>query len=396
MELNLTNEFHDLRKAFLDPAKYVVIAAGRRSGKTYEAFDWLYRELLTQGAKTALWVDTRHSNIDKYVDRYCKPRLAEIWSLCQYNQQRKILELPNKAYIDFGSAEKAQNLEGFEYDRIIINEGGIALHRPSLWDNTIQPMTKGPKNKTRVIGTPKGKNKFFRLFRQYKGYHFTAMQSPYWSQEELNDIKTQVPAEVWRQEYLAEFIEGAGTVFRNVANCINDIQYEQGREGIQYVMGVDLAKHEDFTVIVIAERETNQVIHIDKFNQIDWQFQKKRIYSLWQRFNQPKVVIDSTGVGDAIYDDLSKSDINIEPYKFTSKTKTDLIQNLSVAIDNVNIKFPPIEDLINELETFSYEMSATGNIRYNAPQGLHDDMVIALALTNYALKTTKTFDISWI
>jgi len=390
IQINLTTKFKSLRRAFNDSEKYICITAGRRSGKTFEAFDWIYHNFLTKQAKTALWIDTKHSNIDKYIERYCKPRLIELWALCSYHQQKKILKFPGGEYIDFGSAEKPQSLEGFQYDIVIINEAGIALKKSGLWDNTIFPMTKG-NNKTRIIGTPKGQNKFFELARKYKHYHFTAYDSPYWTKVELENIKDNVPSEVWRQEYLAEFLEGAGTVFRNIQQCIKNISYSQPKPGTQYVMGIDLAKYQDYTVITVAEQKTNQVVYIDRFNQIDWNFQKTRIFNTWKQFNKPTTIIDSTGVGDPIFDDLKKNMYNIEGYKFTNQSKADLVQNLSVMMDQQKIHFYSHAELLQELEIFGYEISGSGNLRYNAPEGFHDDLTISLALTAFKLNNNQSF-----
>ena len=397
MNLDLSNPFGGIRKAFDDPAKYVIMVAGRRTGKTHEAVDWLIKENL-EGAETTLWVDTVQVNIDKYIDRYWKPRLAGLWKYCKWNAQKKILTMPTGSYIDFASAQKPENLEGFEYDRMILNEAGIILKKPALWDNTLQPMTKGKKNKTRIIGTPKGRGKFHELSvlgnsddERYRSFHFSAYDSPFWTEEELVEVQRNIPSEAWRQEYMAEFLEGAGVVFRNIGNCIAKGELGSGESGGRYVMGVDLAKHRDFTVIMVADIEKKAVIYMDRFNQIDWTFQKRRIAEVSKKFNRAKIILDSTGVGDSIYDDLLAMGITVEGYKFTSTSKKDLIQNLSVAIDNVDLTFHPWEILMSELEVFGFEMSAAGNLRYSAPEGLHDDAVIALGLVNYGLKSNREF-----
>lgn len=396
--INLTNEFKALRNAFNDPAKYVSIPAARRTGKTHEAFDWIHHELLMTDAPNAMWVDTVQVNISKYVDRYCRTRLAPMWHLMKWDQQKNILTYPNGKTLDFGSAQKPENLEGFEYARVVINEAGIVLRKSSLWDNSIQPMTKGKHNKTRILGTPKGRNRFHELDvlgrsgdPDYASFHFSAYDSPYWEDEELDKIRGNVPAEVWRQEYMAEFLEGSGTVFRSIEECVNDVQLMRAEPDRRYIMGVDLAKHQDFTVIFIADIESKQVVFMDRFNQIDWPFQKTRIAGAWKAFNEPQVIIDSTGVGDAVYDDLRSAGMNVTGFKFTNSSKMELVQNLSVAIDNVAITFPPYEELISELEVFGYDVSPSGNLRYNAPEGLHDDCVMALGLLNHGLKSNKSF-----
>ena len=92
------------------------------------------------------------------------------------------------------------------------------------------------------------------------------------------------------------------------------------------------------------------------------------------------VIIDSTGVGDAITEDLQKDFNSMTGFKYTSNSKQQLMEGLAAAIQQGEITFPEgaIKD---ELEIFEYVYTATG-VRYNAPQGFHDDCVNALALCN--------------
>ncbi len=405
MPIHLTTKFKALRQAFRSPTKFVSIAAGRRSGKTWEGKDWIIEDLLWHGVKNALWVDTVQRNIDKYVTRYFIPTLGpELFSKCKYNAQKQTLTFPlivpenaepYTPYVDFGSAEKPENLEGFQYERILLNEAGLSLKRPSLWLNTILPMTKGPTNQTRIVGTPKGRNQFWDLFLcgiqhipGYESFSFTAYDSPYWDPKELDAIKSTVPLNVWNQEYMAMFLENNAGVFRNIRSCIKTIAMLQaGISGHKYAIGIDLAKHTDFTVIVVVDVQTNELVYFDRFNQIDWVFQKQKIIDVWQRFNQAQTMIDSTGIGDPIFDDLYRvMNDKLHGYKITNATKKELIEGLSLAVQGTQLYYPSIEMLISELESYEYEISRSGNVTYSAPEGLHDDCVIALALAWQLLK----------
>lgn len=257
-------------------------------------------------------------------------------------------------------------------------------------------MFKGKKTKVRLIGTPKGKNKFHELSLMYKSYQFTCYDSPYWDKEELERERSQTPERVWRQEYLAEVVDGEGSVFRNIRNCIRDQTLPKGLPGGTYVIGIDLAKHQDFTVIIVVDVNTRQVVYIDRFNTIDWSFQKQKILNVWDLFNRGRVVVDATGAGNPIYDDLANAGVSVEPFIFTSASKKELVWDLAVGIDNQSIFYPNNQDLIGELESFEYQMSRSGNIQYSAPEGLHDDMVIALALAYRLIKSSVVVNLSFI
>ena len=228
-----------IQKPLFSKAKYVIIKAGRRTGKTYNTVQWICEELL-EAPKSGLWVDTTQANLSNYVDLYFKSILKPIWDLMSWNAQKYILTFPNGSYIHFRSAERPELMEGFEYDRGVLNEAGIILKKSSLWDNTLQPMFKGKSTRVRFVGTPKGKNKYADLWARsqdsldvdWEGYTFTVYDSPYWDKDELKKIKPQIPQEVWSQEYLAEFIDGAGSVFRNISSCISQELHENRKTAV--------------------------------------------------------------------------------------------------------------------------------------------------------------------
>jgi hypothetical protein len=91
-------------------------------------------------------------------------------------------------------------------------------------------------------------------------------------------------------------------------------------------------------------------------------------------------MIDSTGVGDAITEDLQRYFQRMYGFKYTSQSKQQLMELLASTIHKQEIGFPegPIK---SELEIFEYVYTSTG-VRYNAPDGYHDDCVNALGLAN--------------
>lgn len=383
--------------ALFNQVKHTVIHSGRQTGKTFNTAQWLVEETLDQGCRS-LWVDTVHANIDKYVEWYFRPILKDLWSGCNWNQQRKVLQLPSGS-IDFGSAQKPENLEGFNYKRYVLNEGGIILKKSSLWDNTLFPMIKGDDVQGKIIGTPKGRNKFHELAvlgrsgeSDYATFHFTVYDSPYWTKEQIEVARSLSPELVFKQEYMAEFIEGEGMVFRKIREVVRDT-YKEPVAGRHYKIGIDLAKHVDFTVIIVIDEDTHEVVYKDRFNQIDWVLQKGRIKAAWEKWNKGQVIIDSTGNGDSIFDDLSAMGMNVVPFKFNNSSKAEIINNLSVAIENQEIWLPNDPQVIDELEIFEYEVTKAGNVSYSAPEGFHDDIVMALCLAWSLVKDTQEIQI---
>lgn len=138
--------------------KFIVIPKGRRLGATHGAMNFCIDAAIS--GKSILWVDTVQGNIDKYFTRYAMPILKYIKpEYYRYRAQYKDLRVLN-SNIDFRSAEKPQNIEGFGYDIIIVNEAGIVLKGQKgrdLWFNSLRPMTLDYGPTVFFLGTPKGK-----------------------------------------------------------------------------------------------------------------------------------------------------------------------------------------------------------------------------------------------
>jgi phage FluMu gp28-like protein len=205
----------------------------------------------------------------------------------------------------------------------------------------------------------------------WESFKFSTYDNPFIDPSEIDAAKAQLPSVVFKQEYMADPMENASNPFGSefIQACT------RSSSGVAAYYGIDLAKSVDWSVIIGLDKNGN-VVHFDRF-QKDWMQTKETILRLPK--NVP-IVIDSTGVGDAIVEDLQKKFNQMHGFKFTSVSKQQLLEGLASAIHTKQISFPegPIK---GELEVFEYTFTPTG-VRYSAPQGFHDDCVIALALAN--------------
>jgi hypothetical protein len=91
-------------------------------------------------------------------------------------------------------------------------------------------------------------------------------------------------------------------------------------------------------------------------------------------------VIDSTGVGDVLLEQLYQVTENISGFKFTSESKPKLIYNLIKDVEKGRVKYLP--QVAEEMYVFEYKYTSNGHIKFDARPGFHDDCIIALALAN--------------
>lgn len=306
------------------------------------------------------------------------------------HETRMEIQLLNNSVIQLKGTEEHDKLRGRPIDGVVLDEFSIHQNQKELWLEVIEPSLLRTKGWAMFVGTPKGKNYFWLLAQE-------ALNNASWlyrklsvddtgilSKEEVNEIRLRHDESTFRQEYMCDFLEGEGTVFRNlpyvVADCLSGKLL-----GRSYQMGVDLARKEDFTVITVVDRMSLHTVYQDRFNQIDWPLQKARIESTYRKYDCVKAVIDSTGVGDPIVQDLQREGLNIEPYQFTQMSKEKLIDHLSILIDKQKIKVPDLPELVKELKIFGFEKSENGRVKYSAPDGFHDDCVISLALAYWGI-----------
>jgi hypothetical protein len=394
MEISLAiKNFPAQQSIFNSKAKFKIVAKGRRFGLTKGAANDFIIEALNRKFKKGLWVDTVNANIERYVERYFLPHIKKLPSnIWNWRKQAKILEIKN-SYIDFRSADRPENLEGFGYDKLFINEAGIVLKDEYLWDNAIKPMLWDFQPICVIGGTPKGMGIFKKLAEfgkdntkpEYEYFHFTSFDNPYLEKELLQEDMANMPERVVRQEIYAEFLEDTGVVFRNTQDIADAIP-KAPIDGHSYVMGVDLAKVTDYTVISVYDRKTNCQVFQDRFNKLEYPYQKAKIMEIAKHYNKALVLLDATGLGDPIADDLSRAGVAIEPIKLTNEMKKEIIEKLAIYIEQRHIRILNIEDSIKEFNNFTYDISASGRVMYNAPVGFNDDIVISHALAVWSLQ----------
>lgn len=308
------------------------------------------------------------------------------------NESELYVKFKNGSILSIHGADQPDSIRGVDFAGVVLDE--YPLIKSEVWDEIIQPIIRQDTKRWAIfIFTPKGQNHAFHQWVKaannpdWKRYELKASQSQIIPPEELEKAKAETPERLYLQEFECEFSDNASSVFRGISGCMFGT-VENYIPGRSYVTGVDLAKTQDWTVIMTICRETKHVVSFQRFNQVDWNLQKERIITECIKYRS-QLCIDATGVGDPIVDDLRRAGLNIPEggaYKFTSDSKKSLIERLIISIEQRLITFPKIEELMNELSAFSYEITPNRNIRYTAPDGIHDDCVIALALCVYGVR----------
>lgn len=365
------------------PQRFKIAVWHRRAGKSKTALNQqIARALKTKGVFYYFLPTYRQSKAvmwDSLVKEHIPLEVVE-----KINDSELAVYYVNGSIQRFAGCEDIDKHRGINTADVVFDE--YAEINEKMWTVIIQPILRENKGTATFIFTPKGMNHAWRLMQLAKENPkewFVSLKdvndTKIFTKEELEEIKRNTPIDLFEQEYFVKFIEGAGQFFKRITpNLIEET--ETVEPGHIYQMGVDLAKYQDYTVITLIDLNTFNVLKQERFNQIDWNLQKAKIEALYHRYGKPLIYLDSTGVGDPIYDDLSKRGLRVESYKFTEQSRKDLLVNLALKLEQEIIKIPDNEILKSELQSFRYELTETGKTKIVVPEGLHDDAVFSLSL----------------
>lgn len=404
-------------------AKTRVLACGRRWGKDMGCVMELLRlclQLRDRNAAKPLLVPTVHA----WIIGPSYPMVTQLWrELLERiprvlwakppNQTTRTLELSGGIVIEVRSAEsfggpgKDVGLVGVGLDVLVVTEASKI--REEVWSRALLPTLTSPGRAglALVNGTPRGYDHWFhRLYAagqnperkgEVESWNWPtamvgadgrmvrhAMGNPHVDLAELERVRMEMPERYFRQEILAEFLSDGGAVFRTVERCLGGV-LDAPRAGDAYHAGIDLAKFSDWTVVVVMD-EANRVVAFERWRRVDWEIQKRRIKEILERYNSAAARVDATGVGDPVVEALQREGLQVEGVVLTGPAKRELIDALIVAMESVppGVTIPQkgCEVLVGELKAYEYKLSSAGNVRTNAPEGEHDDCVVALALAN--------------
>lgn len=360
--------------------RFNVLQCGRRWGKT------LFGEVIAAEASTmgqhVGWV----SPIYRYLQdawRDCRRDLRPV--ITRANEQEKRLELLGGGTIDFWSADSPDPCRGRKYHKVILDECGIMPDLIPIWREAIRPTLTDYRGSAWFMGTPKGRREFHRLYEKgahgdegWASFRMPTSSNPAISKEELAAAKRELPEHIYLQEFEGVPCDDSGNPFglKAIHECFTNVP-EKDTKVVAY--GVDLARAQDYCV-VIGLNESGGVCYFDRWNGIPWGESTARILSAVKG----PALIDSTGIGDVIVEDLQRRGNGyIEGFHFSSRSKQNLCEGLASAIQTRSIRFSQ-DVLRSELEVFEYEYGRTG-VKYSAPSGCHDDCVVALGLAWHKL-----------
>lgn len=365
------------RDAFFNDERYGLCEATTKAGKTVGGMTWLVEKgLKGRPGQNRWWVAP---TIKQAKIAYKRIKRGLPRSLIQTWETDRIIQLPSGNFLHFLSGDDPDGLYGEDVFDAVIDEASRCREEAF---HAVRSTVTATNGHIRMIGNVKGRqNWFYRMARRAENgdpdMHYQkitaldAVEAGVISDREVEDARRNLPDKVFRELYMAEPSDDGGNPFG--LKAIAEVVKPMSKLPVK-VWGIDLAKSVDWTDC--HGLDTNGDVAALERWQGPWSETKNRIRRLVGR---TRALVDSTGVGDPILEDLQKDGHdNYEGFKFTSQSKQMLMEGLAAAIQEKQTSV--IEGVHrSEMETFEYEFTRTG-VKYSAPEGLHDDTVCGHAL----------------
>ncbi len=369
--------------------KRVLIKCGRRAGKTYLAAHKSLRRAgrggkVLYGAPTAEQTDA----FWEYLTEWIEPAIQAGYATKRLSP--RVLTLPGGGTITAKTAYDIDTWRGGYGDLIIVDEYDYMKEDPL--EKVILPMLVDNDGDLQLLSTPNRRRYLYRRYLEAKNnpdrwdiFELTSLENPHLSKEALAELTKEMTEDDYKQEILAQFVAGAGSVFTVKENTTWTPDVKKHKD-CQKIMTIDWGQIGDFTSVSIGcvphKKELALIRMKGRYPE-----QLARIKTIKKKWHiKGEIWAESNSMGLPLIQQLQDDGVSIHAFAMSSTTKPQVISGLKLAIENDEWQF--VDDEAGNLELEAYESKQserTGHISYNAPSGGHDDTVISRALMVYAV-----------
>jgi len=204
------------QEIFDDPARFRIVTAGRRFGKSFLSIWEMARAARHPGRKVFYIAPTY---------KMCKTIILDdlVLKLSKVNWVKKVnisdleITLINGSKIFLRSADNPDALRGVSMDFVVLDESAMLESR--LWTEICRPALADRQGKGLLISTPRGGNWFRSLYQQaqsmedYAAYSYSTLQGGNVPAEEIESARAEMDERTFEQEFMASFVNFSGLVY---------------------------------------------------------------------------------------------------------------------------------------------------------------------------------------
>lgn len=247
-------------------ARFNIARCGRRFGKTVLGGDYLWtgKRGIAAGYPCA-WFAPNYKylsdpwrEIKEALDPYIRKK----------DEVERRLDFWNGGSLEMWTCDGEDPARGRKYAKVVIDEAAMIRKLKDKWQKAIRPTLTDFRGGALFCTTPKGRNDLHALEQSaleldpagervrpnWAVHHFPTSANPYIDAEEIEEARRDLPDLVFRQEYLAEYVDFGGAL-------IKPDWLQHGSPDFNYpiIMGVDLAistkTSADYTAIALLTRD---------------------------------------------------------------------------------------------------------------------------------------------
>ena len=259
IKINLT--LHNAQMAvYQDPARFRIVVAGRRFGKSHLAVAEACCAALDERnvLRQAVYLVAPTQAQAKVI--YWRQLIDKLHSIiANTNVNEGFITLNNGVQIGVKGADNPDTLRGPGLWFAVLDE--YASMKPFVWEEIIRPALSDSKGRAMFIGTPAGRNHFYKLYEharvgndpEWKAWHFESIENPYLPPGEIEAARRTMSSAAFNKEFRASFATGSGGVFK--AEHLKIVDTEDEPKDGQWFVAVDLAGFADLEKAVTSKQK---------------------------------------------------------------------------------------------------------------------------------------------
>lgn len=388
--------------------RFAVLVCHRRFGKTVGTVNEMLKKAILNERKAPVYA---------YVAPYRNQAKRVAWEYLKYytnpipgravNESELYVELPTRHNGSHGArlyiigADHPDALRGIYLDGVILDE--YADIKPELWGGVIRPALADRQGWAVFIGTPKGQNQFYEMYRHaeksadWYACLYRADETDVIPAEELADMKAQMTDMEIRQELLCDFTASASDVvipIDLVSAAAERELTEKDVEGQPVILGVDVARFgDDRTVLCV--RQGLWTRDVRTFTGLSTMEVANRVIDCINQHRPQAVFIDAGAMGAGVIDRLRQLGYAVSEVNFgEAALSTDRYANIRAEMYckcrdwlTSGGALPKNAELKTELSTVEYKFNPSGRIILEPKEKLKErtgkspDLADALVLT---------------
>ena len=269
-------------KVYESKARFKVVAAGRRTGKSRLAAWLLIVNALSEKDGKVFYVAPTQGQARDIMWQTLLELGSPVIKSAHINNLQ--ITLVNGAVISLKGADRPETMRGVSLKFLVLDE--YADMKPTVFEQILRPALADNKGETLFIGTPMGRNHFYELYKYaelgddetYEGWHFTSYDNPLLDPEEIEIAKKSMSTYSFRQEFMASFEAMGSEIFKEEWVKFADEPPAIG----EYYIAIDLAGFADVAKATTSKSKKldQTAISVVKVNEDGW-FVEDIVYGRW-------------------------------------------------------------------------------------------------------------------